>query len=348
MVYKPSNKYLSITYAAKYSAYNSDYLTQLCRKNTLNCRQVSKVWFVELDSLSRYLQSNKKSTNNLMGYSNLDNTIVEIYEEMTGEPVFVIGTKPYITSEQLAKMSGYNKDYLTQLARKNEIKAVKLGKVWFFEKKFAQLWVKKSKTNKNMREKRAQLPEKIEQIGYISEKLTEDIPQLNHTEKRSVPIKRVNKKLHIHNYISQQQSNYGDGKDVATTRAIKTTAVRKRLGYIDVNKTSTNMGDKAPDKHIKSGGIKTHNRQYKITEPRALVAQKLVSDTYLLQTIDITVNTQDKNKFYLGYLGLPTTLYSEVLYITTLLLLLFTLVGIMLINLIYYNIIPEPANFIHL
>lgn len=47
-------KYISASRASKLIGYNSDYIGQLCRKGSLTCRRIGRVWFVEEESLKNH------------------------------------------------------------------------------------------------------------------------------------------------------------------------------------------------------------------------------------------------------------------------------------------------------
>ena len=47
-------KYISASRASKIIGYNSDYIGQLCRKNSLDCRMVGRTWFVSEESLKNH------------------------------------------------------------------------------------------------------------------------------------------------------------------------------------------------------------------------------------------------------------------------------------------------------
>lgn len=59
-------KYISASRVSKKSGYNSDYLGQLCRAGKLDCRLVSRTWFVEENSLINHLKSGRKKSSPLI------------------------------------------------------------------------------------------------------------------------------------------------------------------------------------------------------------------------------------------------------------------------------------------
>ena len=123
--------FLSVADASRFSGYHSDYLTQMCRKGTLLCRQISKVWFVSLDSIIKYLDLHKKAS--VLSKESIGDRLVQINESINGNSSFFIKSRKYVDSDTASRFSSYNRDYLTQLARSGDIVAKKAGKVWFFE-----------------------------------------------------------------------------------------------------------------------------------------------------------------------------------------------------------------------
>jgi len=123
-------KYLPVTYAAKYSGYHADYITQLCRSSKLSCKSISKVWFVELTAIDKLIATRGKSPKEV----DLNSWVVGINPSMTGADSFFINGREYVDTHLATKLSGYTRDYISQLARSNEIPARKLGKVWFVDR----------------------------------------------------------------------------------------------------------------------------------------------------------------------------------------------------------------------
>ncbi len=202
-----NNNFLAVSTASRYSNYHSDYLTQMCRKGSLTCRQISKVWFISLESLENYLKKQKKQAG-LSKYE-IERELVQLNENLSGESSFFIADKNYVDSDTASKISSYNRDYLTQLARSGDIKAKKIGKVWFFEEESLRKHMERQKrsdlrsgqTVDSTTKSRKTLAETKEELfSYEAEKQEELLPKLTEREQK-VPIKvsRANNRLQIHN-----------------------------------------------------------------------------------------------------------------------------------------------------
>ncbi len=201
-----SNNFLAVSTASRYSNYHSDYLTQMCRKGLLTCRQISKVWFISLESLEHYLKKQKKQAG-LSKYE-IERELVQLTENLSGESSFFIADKNYVDSDTASKISSYNRDYLTQLARSGDIKAKKIGKVWFFEEESLRKHMERQKrsdlragqtVDAVAKSARTLAETKEELFSYEAEKQEELLPKLTEREQK-VPIRltRSNSKLQIH------------------------------------------------------------------------------------------------------------------------------------------------------
>ena len=205
--YFMNNNFLAVSTASRYSNYHSDYLTQMCRKGLLTCRQISKVWFISLGSLENYLKRQKKQAK-LSKYE-IERELVQLNENLSGESSFFIADKNYVDSDTASKISSYNRDYLTQLARSGDIKAKKIGKVWFFEEESLRKHMQRQKRSDLIAEQAVSvairstetLAEKKKALfSYEAEKQEELLPNLTEREQK-VPIRvaRSDSELQIHN-----------------------------------------------------------------------------------------------------------------------------------------------------
>ena len=208
------HKYLPVSAASRFSGYHADYITQLCRKKKTQCINKSKVWFISVESLLKQLSQSKKKTTSGDINSFLSD-MVTISPQVSGHVAFHINGRKFIDSQEAANISGYNRDYLTEMARNNEIQARKLGKVWFFDlinieslqasqqSKPKKRGTEQSATNHNNK-KQTQFAQKSHvtaghQLAYEAEPLSESIPSINSRPAKSIPIlKRVNNKPAIY------------------------------------------------------------------------------------------------------------------------------------------------------
>jgi len=119
-------KYISSKRASKLSRYNQDYIGQLIRDSKLIARRVGRSWFVSLESLEKHLGKVK-------GIDQTKNTSAQTSENFASEehkPLFLEGKK-YISSKEASDISGYSRDYIGQLVRKNAVDAKMVGRLWY-------------------------------------------------------------------------------------------------------------------------------------------------------------------------------------------------------------------------
>ena len=111
------------------SQYAQDYIGQLCRAGSVDCRRVNGLWYVTLESLENHKvasaeQKAQAFANTTAAQQNSQNDVIL---DFSGEE--------YISSKRGAEMTGYNQDYVTQLARSGKVKARQVGSRWYVGKK---------------------------------------------------------------------------------------------------------------------------------------------------------------------------------------------------------------------
>lgn len=117
-------EYISSKRAAKETGYTQDYIGQLARGGAITARRVSGHWYIVLDSLKAYktkADSYKPTPPPPIPAQDRDTSIT------------VLG-KEYLSASAAAKLSGYNQDYVGQLARSGKIPSQQMGNRWFIEK----------------------------------------------------------------------------------------------------------------------------------------------------------------------------------------------------------------------
>jgi len=127
-----SANYITSSRAAQLSQYSQDYVGQLCRGGSIECKRVSGEWKVELTSLLAYKKRFNPDRATIVPQEDLGNSIDKNNEEQET----VIGSNSddmYISSQVAAKRTGYSQDYIGQLARSGSVKAKKVGRKWFID-----------------------------------------------------------------------------------------------------------------------------------------------------------------------------------------------------------------------
>jgi hypothetical protein len=117
-------EYVSAKQAAEETGYARDYIGQLARKGLIAAQRVGGLWYVSLESLKGY-------------QVNAESYIPAIPETQQGsdpDSIVSFDGKDYISASRAAKLSGYNQDYVGQLARGGKILSRQIGNRWYVEK----------------------------------------------------------------------------------------------------------------------------------------------------------------------------------------------------------------------
>lgn len=91
-------KYISASRVSKISGYNSDYLGQLCRSDKLDCKLISRTWFVTKESLAEHQKNSGRKKNLLI-------TSEQVYREK-------IDLKDFYSDNQKILLDSLRKDQI--------------------------------------------------------------------------------------------------------------------------------------------------------------------------------------------------------------------------------------------
>lgn len=128
-------RYTSSKRAAEETGYAQDYIGQLARGGHIDAHRVGGLWYVSIDSLRSY-----KTKPNDGGRANVEQSIESDTKEAYTVPhaahdEFVsFDGKDYISASRASQITGYNQDYVGQLARSGKILARQVGNRWFVER----------------------------------------------------------------------------------------------------------------------------------------------------------------------------------------------------------------------
>jgi hypothetical protein len=117
-------EYVSAKRAAEETGYARDYIGQLARKGLIGAQRVGGLWYVSLESLKGY-QANAEAYVPAVSAA-----------QQPGDPDSIVSFdgKDYISASRASKLSGYNQDYVGQLARAGKILSRQIGNRWYVEK----------------------------------------------------------------------------------------------------------------------------------------------------------------------------------------------------------------------
>lgn len=115
--------YVSSKRASDVSGYAQDYIGQLARSGQIQARRVEGLWYVYMDSLDGYKNQSNDPKNDSSGSLN---------QEESDLPVSFDGND-YISANRASKITGYNQDYIGQLARTGKVLSRQIGKRWYID-----------------------------------------------------------------------------------------------------------------------------------------------------------------------------------------------------------------------
>ncbi len=114
--------YISSKRAAEETGYARDYIGQLARGGSIDAERVGGLWYVSLDSLRSY----EKNAETARSFSPVAST-------KESESSLTFEGKEYISASRASKLTGYNQDYVGQLARAGKIPSRQIGNRWYVD-----------------------------------------------------------------------------------------------------------------------------------------------------------------------------------------------------------------------
>lgn len=110
--------------AATHTGYAQDYIGQLARSGQIDAQRVGGLWYVHLDSLTGYKTKSAE-------IKPQPPTVQPAHDP---ESVVSFDGKDYVSASRAAKITGYNQDYIGQLARSGKILSRQIGNRWYVER----------------------------------------------------------------------------------------------------------------------------------------------------------------------------------------------------------------------
>jgi hypothetical protein len=228
------NIYVSSRRASEISSYAQDYIGQLARKGLIEARRVGGLWYVVMSSLENY-KSNAAS-------GEVKEAKPTIGATKDSESSIEFEGSTYISASRASEITGYNQDYVGQLARAGKIPSRQIGNRWY---------VDPSAIQQHKREKDELLAKvQAESVGISTTVAHKQVPnaEINHQESQLLTYKSTEGDLIPH--IKERE--YSD---------IKIERVQQQKPYADAPRVRV-----AEMHHINRPRIET---QYKrIAQPR--------------------------------------------------------------------------------
>ncbi len=117
-------KYVSSKRAAEQTGYARDYIGQLSRGGLIDAERVGGLWYVSMESLQGY----EKNAETARSFSPATSVSKEADSALSFEG------KEYISASRASKITGYNQDYVGQLARASKIPSRQIGNRWYVDR----------------------------------------------------------------------------------------------------------------------------------------------------------------------------------------------------------------------
>lgn len=123
-IFLDGKTYLSSKRAAKETGYVQDYIGQLARKGLIDAQRIGGLWYIFPASLEAYKRNAEAFTPQPPTQQ----------APQGADTIVSFDGKDYITAAKAAKMTGYNPDYVGQLARGGKILSRQVGNRWYVER----------------------------------------------------------------------------------------------------------------------------------------------------------------------------------------------------------------------
>ena len=120
-------QYISSKRASDLSDYSQDYIGQLARGGYIDAKRVGGMWYISMDSLTSY----KDSAETAKSFAEKVASPVSPANEV--ESLISFDGKDYISAARASQLTGYNSDYVGQLARGGKILSRQVGNRWYVE-----------------------------------------------------------------------------------------------------------------------------------------------------------------------------------------------------------------------
>lgn len=120
--------YISSKRASEITTYAQDYIGQLARSNQIEARRIGGLWYINLGSLESYKSKPEQTSSPQIRQPEKPKTFDDV---AASEKALLMDGKEYISANRASQITGYNQDYVGQLARSGKISAKQIGNRWF-------------------------------------------------------------------------------------------------------------------------------------------------------------------------------------------------------------------------
>lgn len=117
-------KYISSKRASGLTGYAQDYIGQLARGGAIDAQRIGGLWYVSLESLKEHQGKEDGRTPPAR-----TQTSAPAHDQFVA-----FDGKDYVSASRAAELTGYNQDYVGQLARSGKILSRQVGNRWYVER----------------------------------------------------------------------------------------------------------------------------------------------------------------------------------------------------------------------
>ncbi len=125
-IYLGNTTYVSSKRAAKEYGYAQDYVGQLARGGVIDAQRVGGLWYVNPASLEAYKRNAEAYVPKIAESS--------IRPPEAADTLITFDGKDYVSAAKAARLTGYNPDYVGQLARAGKVLSRQIGNRWYVER----------------------------------------------------------------------------------------------------------------------------------------------------------------------------------------------------------------------
>ncbi len=203
------NKYISSKRASEMTGYTQDYIGQLARGQDIQAQRVGGLWYVSVDSLLDYKNASDSSQ-----------PVPPIRQSSPHvDSLISFDGHDYISANRAAKLTGYNQDYVGQLARTGKILSRQIGTRWYVERE--AILIHKHEKDTLLAAVQAQsvgFPEKNEPRSMsVQDMSVGDVPFFSYLSEKKplVPdfVHEINNKVHYETKEDSAHQNFPDTLD---------------------------------------------------------------------------------------------------------------------------------------
>lgn len=119
-------EYVSSRRAAEISGYAQDYIGQLARGGAIDAKRIGGLWYISASSL----ESHKKKSETVSP----EQSVAKKETQRELDTIISFEGRDYVSAARAAKISGYNQDYVGQLARSGKILSRQVGSRWYVDR----------------------------------------------------------------------------------------------------------------------------------------------------------------------------------------------------------------------